>query len=193
MDKDVSLILLLGVIKKDGGILLDRDARDHKLQELITPLLEDNLLSIVSTGYAITDIGQKVLQLFGLERKKITEPLERFKEVLVDGETVDGRIPIMAYTMLERGEVDAMKYLSATAVALAWNDMVGILSSAKQDSATWPKLLENDSLLSCFKGTVSADSWKVLGKTEEDAKRTAKWLLNPYPQNADLVQIGGIN
>lgn len=180
MDKEARLILLLELARKNGGSLtLESTGLD--LDMLLAELVMTELMSFDSGVFTITAEGKKILHLFDIERKNIIESLERYAEVVVDGKTIDGRIPMVAYTLMASGVTEPLPIIVATTTAVFWKDMVRMLNKTMIGGGSLENMLLGSFVP--FKTMPPEDSWKELGETEEDAQRTAKWLLNPYPQN----------
>jgi len=154
----------------------------------IERLVADNLLSIDSGKLAITPDGKKGLLLFDADKRELLKDLEPYLGVSIRGNLIDARIPVMAF--LSKTMPEVYDILHSVAIITMWDSFFEYLLRQKKQKKDWQKLLKTDYLINSSKQRVRLDAWKVLGSSDDDAKRTAVLLLNPAKrQDNKLVQI----
>lgn len=182
-----NLVVLEAIRKTKSTVPLPIEGAWEPIKEEIKLLFQEGLLEIKSDGMVISTEGKKALLLFNDTRKELIEPFEGFKKFVVDGNTIDARIPIASFSVKNKLDNEVCSdYLQNLNAFLVWEDFFEwIQKTSKKDGLQW-----QSQLLEAFKLQVNynieTDSWKRLGKNENSATITAtKATMLPE----ELVQI----
>lgn len=173
-------MLVLSIIRTQGDLVpVPLTGGWENLDELLRELVSRTYLDETAEGFSVTAIGKQVSTLFDSEIKDAQMGVEHLKNIYANGKYIDARIPISAFILNKYQLPDGNEIVRSGALALAWFEIVEKILEAKAVSTAWADTIANDTVFSPILENVSIDSWKTLGATEEEAKATAEWILNP--------------
>lgn len=156
------------------------------IQEELKELFKEGLLEMKGDEFVISPEGKKYILIFNDKCKELIEPFESYKKLVVDGNTIDGRLPIAAFSIRGQNlpEEVATDYLENLNVFLVWEQFFNWVRYQNKEGDEWQStLLPSFKLHSQY--NVRTDAWKNLGKTENSAIITATKQLMPV----ELVEI----
>lgn len=191
MYDNIHYMMVLDAIRKTGNSVPYPTVDDWGyLDETVQALHTDGMLSISENHYVISEQGKKALLLFDDEIKNMISPLEVYKEVMVDGEYIDGRIPIASFMLHRKDRKAAILLLHTLIVGIRWKALMdSIVELNEIQDSQWQKSVADGEFLLSVLNDIDLNSWHQLGRTELEAAKTATWMLNPTHTNKGLVKI----
>lgn len=188
----MKLMLVLDAIRKLGNHAPYPIEGNWKfVEEQLQSLEETKRLSIGSEGYEIALEGKKALLLFDYELAEILKPINVYREVMVDGEMIDGRLPITSYMVKSKPVKEAAHLMHTVNVCIEWENLMKHIVNMQEIGGNWQKEVAEDVFLRKTIRDIDLVAWQNLGSTVAEAARTATWMLNPAQLNKGLVQING--
>lgn len=174
-----SLVVLEAIRKTKSTVPLPITGSWTPLKEELKSLFQEGLLEIKGNEFVISADGKKAILIFNDTRKELIEPFEGFKRFRVNGETIDGRIPLASFSVKNKLENEiCADYLQNLNTFLVWEDFFEYIKNLKKEGAQWQA-----TLLDAFKYHanygVEIDAWKRLGKDDTAALITGAKILMP--------------
>jgi hypothetical protein len=156
------------------------------LEEQLKYLFQEGMLELKNNTLMISQEGKKVLLLFNDKCKDLIAPFEGYKALTVNGNSIDARLPIAAYSVRDTLTKEvAFEYLSSLNPFLIWETFFSWVKALEAEGTEWqPLLLESFRMQSEY--NVSVDSWKRLGYNEASAEIMGRTLTEPVTQITSL-------
>lgn len=189
MDK-IKQLFLLDVIRHTGNkVEFPVTGNWGYLQEEVGILHQEGYLDLNDDSYSISEDGKKFLLSFRADMKKLLDEYGVYEEVVVNGMTVDARMPILAYKTRKLKPEQQEPILRNLAVMVQWDKTILAIKliDSKDSYIIWQKILF-DLVERNTKQLADRYCWRILGSSVNDAAMTAERLINPVP-NKSLIQI----
>jgi hypothetical protein len=160
------------------------------IQRSIEGLYSQGLLSIDSDHYEISKEGKKTILLFKDTINSYMRDFEAYKEVNVDGDVIDARVPILAFSSAGKAPLDEVKQrLLILALCTNWEFLISQIKRLHESGQNWQSRVADGSIFMYIDEQARPSAWLKLGKNPREAARTASLLLNPAQDNRGLIQI----
>jgi hypothetical protein len=152
----------------------------EQFSEVIHELEKAEFIANDGECYRINRAGKRLLMLYDSERREMIDVISNYKEVLVDGEIIDARIPLASFLVKGYEDKFAANLLHTFIVGLKWDDWMNEVQQEEAENRhEWYDKVANNKFINTTIGLIDLDSWKTLGPTPSEAFHTAKWLLYP--------------
>jgi hypothetical protein len=189
MDK-VKQLLLLDVIRRTGNrVPFPVIGNWASLMDELEELEVEGYLELSENHLRISNEGKKFLMLFKSEMESELKTYDVYKDVVINGEVIDARMPILAYKTRKLKPEQQAPILKDLAIMLEWDKVVKtvVLLEQFQDNVNWQKVL-----FATFDRGVDTLAnrycWRVLGPTLNEAAAKAEQLLQTTKPKK-LIQI----
>lgn len=181
MTDSIKELFILDVIRHTGNCVPYPLKRPWSaLSAVVSRLEKEDLLTLDEDCYKITEAGKRALLFFAEERRVMNAPLDRFKEILIDGKIVDGRIPMMSFLLEHSGSADVADMMQSAIFSVKWDDMINSIKEMSTiKNSKWQKVIAQDLFYEEIFNLADPKAWLTLGESEEEATSMGMWLLNP--------------
>lgn len=178
-NRDIKELVLLEVIRRTK-IEIPYPVSENwgYLEDLVAGMEQEGMLSVDSNHYRVTTKGKKILLLFRSDVAEMVEPVSKFRSIVLDGKTLDARMPMMAYVASMHHE-SAYDVLRAGVFGVYWEELIDAVIKLMALDVIWQKVLISDELYSDIENKVNTEAWRELAPDSIEARRIGKWLLNP--------------
>lgn len=178
-NRDIKELVLLEVLRKTK-VDIPYPVKDDwgYLEDLVTGMEEEGLLSIDSDHYRITTKAKKTLLLFRSDVAEMVEPISKFRSIVLDGKVLDARMAMMAY-VASMNQESAYDVLRAGVFGVYWDELIDAVIKLMPMDVNWQKVIISDELYSDIENKVNTEAWRELASDSIEARRIGKWLLKP--------------
>lgn len=188
LKKNLNNLLVLNAVRVTGNrVKFPVTDNWQYLEPTLSDLLELGWLVVTDGVLQVSDVGKKHILWFLSVKKDVLQPLEVYKEILVNQQHVDGRLPISAFTVRNklRG-LDAMEHLFCISALLVWDEFFEEVKEVHSlEDINWQAEFFKD-YYQRANVDVHPNVWLKLGRNSEEAVMTAERLLSPKPKRGIL-------